>query len=66
MITVDTYSNNPLRYQPVRDKIEALKEEIELEAVVRIVGGPDAQRAAEKHRLPDLVAQYAAEVNGHA
>lgn len=42
----------------ITDAVAATKEEIELEAVVNIVGGPKAQRAVQEHRLPQLVSTY--------
>lgn len=37
--------------------VQAHNEEVELESLVRVLGTPDAQRAADSHRLPELVAR---------
>ncbi len=55
MITVDTYSNNPRRIQPLKDAVDALREEADLEAVISVVGGPKAQDAVRHHQLPEFV-----------
>lgn len=49
------FDQDPRRHQPIRDAVQAVKEEAELEAVVGVVGGPKAQEAVSSHRLPDLV-----------
>jgi hypothetical protein len=49
------FDQDPRRLQPLKDAVQAVKEESELEAVVGIVGGPTAQDAVHTHRLPDLV-----------
>lgn len=51
------------------DAVAALREEIEMEAIISVVGGTHAQRAAKEHRIPDLVAAYMGpkdDENGHA
>lgn len=50
-----TYDRDPRRLQPLKDAVNALREEAELEAVVDVVGGPEAQQAVYEHRLPALV-----------
>jgi hypothetical protein len=49
------FDQDPRRLQPVRDAVQAVKEEGDLEAVVKVVGGERAQDAAHMGRLPDLV-----------
>lgn len=49
------FDSDPRRKQPLKDAVQAVKEEQELEAVVAVVGGPVAQEAVAKHVLPDLV-----------
>lgn len=41
------------------DAVAASREEFELEALVSVVGGPQAQRAILVHQLPELVAGLA-------
>lgn len=36
--------------------VQAHREEVELEALVSVLGDPSAQRAADRHRLPELIA----------
>lgn len=55
---MDTYTRDPRRLQPLKDAVNALREEADLEAVVAIVGGPEAQAAVRVHRLPELVAEF--------
>ena len=50
------FDQDPRRKQPIRDAVQAVKEEAELEAVVGVVGGETAQEAVARHQLPDLVA----------
>lgn len=57
MITVDTYSNDPRRIQPLKDAVDALREETDLESLVSVVGGPKAQDAVRNHQLPEFVAE---------
>lgn len=49
------FDQDPRRLQPLKDAVQAVKEEQELEAVVAVVGGHRAQDAVQTHRLPDLV-----------
>ncbi len=59
MISMDyitrPFDQDPRRLQPLKDAVQAVKEEAELEAVVGIVGGEKAQQAVSAHHLPDLV-----------
>lgn len=43
----------------IGDAVAACKEEIELEALVGVVGGHDAQEAVKVHQLPQFIAETA-------
>jgi hypothetical protein len=47
---------NEQRRTFLHNNIKALHEEIELEHLVSVVGSPEAQAAADRHRLPEFVA----------
>lgn len=49
------YDRDPRRLQPLKDAVAAVREETELESIVRVVGGPKAQDAAQRGHLPELV-----------
>lgn len=42
--------------QKMQNTVTAHREEVELEALVSVLGDPTAQRAADRHRLPELIA----------
>lgn len=51
-----TYEENAMRTSTkLADAVEAGKEEVELEALVEVLGCDLAQRAVGKHILPELV-----------
>ena len=56
------FDQDPRRKQPLKDAVDAVREEGDLEAVVAIVGGEKAQQAARSGHLPELVES----LNGHA
>ena len=49
------FDQDPRRLQPMKDAVQAVKEEAALEAVVSIIGSQKAQEAVSRHQLPDLV-----------
>lgn len=53
---------NARHARPLAEAISAGREEDQLETIVSVVGGEEAQRAVTQHRLCDLIE----EINGHA
>lgn len=49
------FDQDPRRLQPLKDAVAAVKEEQELEGIVRVVGGERAQDAAAHGNLGELV-----------
>lgn len=41
----------------MENTVTAHREEVELETLVRVLGTPAAQTAADSHRIPELVAR---------
>jgi hypothetical protein len=40
----------------LRNTVDTHHEQVELETLVSVLGDPQAQRAADRHRLPELIA----------
>lgn len=52
-------TNNEIKAarRKMQNTVTAHREEQELETLVSVLGDPTAQRAADRHRLPELIAR---------